>query len=216
MSDPPGSASDPTAAARPTFQSVLAGRRMCRDFLVDPLPAETLGRVLAAAFRAPAAGNTHGIDLVVLEGAETARHWDVTLPAGRRDAFRWPGLLRAPVLVEVLVDPVAYVERYGREDKAPAGLGDGVDAWAVPYWFVDGGAAVMAMLLAAEAEGLGALLFGLFHHEAAVLAALGAPEGRRSVGTVALGWPAPGGREPSRSAIRGRADSGLRTHRGGW
>lgn len=189
---------------------------MCRDFLDDALPADGLQRVLDAAFRAPAAGNTHGLDLVVLEGADTARHWDVTMPAPRREEFRWPGLLRAPVLVEVVVDPAAYVERYGRGDKASTGLGAGVDAWSVPYWFVDGGAAVMAMLLAAEAEGFGALLFAPFDDERAVLDALGVPGGRRTVGTVALGRPADGGRRPSRSARAGRPDPTTHVHRGTW
>lgn len=189
---------------------------MCRDFTDDPVPADVLGRVLAAAFRAPTAGNTDGLDLVVLEGVDTARHWDVTLPADRRPGFRWPGLMRAPVLVEVIVDPAAYVERYSLPDKAHSGLGDGAEAWPVPFWFVDGGAAVMAVLLAAESEGLGALLFGVFGHEAAVRRALGVPAGRRVVATVALGLPAPGGRLPSRSARRGRPGPGRRIHRGGW
>ena len=102
----------------------------------------------------------------MLQGPEeTARYWAVTLPdpAG----FRWQGLLRAPVLVIPLVRPDAYAERYGEPDKAPSGLGD-LDAWAVPYWWVDGGMAVQTLLLAAVAEGLGACFFGQFAHEEAV------------------------------------------------
>lgn len=212
-----GSGGDPGGpVAAPSLAGTLAGRRMCRDFLDDDLPADALQRVLAAAFRAPAAGNTHGLDLVVLEGADTARHWDVTLPTDLRHTFRWPGLLRAPVLVEVVVDPGAYVERYGRGDKATTGLGAGIDAWSVPYWFVDGGAAVMAMLLAAEAEGFGALMFGPFEHERAVLDALDVPGRHRVVATVALGRPADGGRRPSRSARTGRPDPDAHVHRGTW
>lgn len=207
MSPAPGAAS---------FAAVLAGRGMCRDFLADPVAPDVLRRVLDAAFRGPAAGNTHALDLVVLEGDETARHWDAALPAGDRPSFRWPGLLRAPVLVEVLVDPDAYVKRYALRDKERTGLGRGPEAWDVPYWFVDGGAAVMAMLLAAQAEGLGALLFGLFDHERAVLDALGVPPGRRSVGALALGWAAPGGRRPSASAVRGRPDPGDHIRPGRW
>lgn len=195
---------------------MLRTRRMCRDFLADPVDEVLLDRVLGAAFRGPAAGNTHALDLVVLRGADTARHWDLTLPAERRDDFPWPGLLHAPVLVEVVVDPGAYVERYGRDDKSATGLGDHHEAWPVPYWFVDGGAAVMALLLAAEAEGLGALFFGLFDHEPAVLDALGVPAGRRAVGSVALGWPAPDGRRPSLSARRGRPDPERHLHLGSW
>lgn len=199
------------------FADVLAGRRMCRDFLADDLPGAAVDRVLSAAFRGPSAGNTAGLDLVVLSGvAATARYWDVTLPGSSRTTFRWPGLLRAPVLIVPVVDPHAYAQRYGEVDKAATGLGAGPDAWSVPYWFVDGGAAVMALLLAAEAEGLGALFFGQFDHESAVLGSLGVPVGRRAVGTVALGRAARDGRTPSASARRGRPSVSSRLHRGVW
>lgn len=207
---------EPAEVEVPSFAEMLAGRRMCRNFLDESIPSGVLHRVLSAAFRGPAAGNTHALDLVVLEGQETSLHWDVTLPAPRRAAFAWPGLLRAPVLVEVIVDPEAYIERYSRSDKVASGLGAGTGAWGVPYWFVDGGAAVMAMLLAAEAAGLGALLFGLFGHETALLSELGVPAGRRCIGTVALGRSAPAGRAPSRSARDGRPDPEDHVHHGGW
>ena len=49
--------------------------------------------------------------------------------------------------------------------------------------------AVMSLLLAAEAAGLGALFFGLFEHEADVRALLRIPDDWQPLGTVALGWP---------------------------
>lgn len=200
----------------PAFDAVLASRRMCRDFLPDELPADVLDPILRAAFRAPSAGNSAALDLVLLRGSDADRYWDLTLPPAKRDGFAWPGLLRAPALVIPVIDPPAYLERYSRSDKASTGLGAGVDRWEVPYWWVDGGAAVMAMLLAAEAAGVGALLFGQFDHEAAVAAAFGIPQGRRCLGTVALGWPAPGGRRPSSSARSPRPDPTSRLHRGSW
>lgn len=158
--------------------------------------------MLAAAGRAPSAGNTWGLDLVLIRDPD--RYWDLTLPAGpRRDAFRWPGLLKAPVLVVPVVEPDAYVRRYSEPDKVNSGLGSGEDSWAVPYWWVDGGAAVMSMMLAATAEGLGSLLFGQFGHEAAVAELLGIPPGHVALGTVALGRPR-GRSNPSVSALRGR------------
>lgn len=193
---------------------------MCRDFLDEPVPEELLDRVLRAAFRGPAAGNTAALDLVVLRGPDVERYWDLTLPAvgpdARRSRFPWPGLLRAPVLVVPVVDPGAYVDRYSQPDKAASGLGEGAEVWPVPYWWVDGGAAVMAMLLTAESAGLGALLFGQFAHEPAVSRAFGVPDGRRSLGTLAIGWPAPGGRSPSASARRGRPSPESLIHHGGW
>ena len=189
---------------------------MCRDFTDRPVPPDVLGPVLDAAFAGPRAGNTHGLHLVVLRGPDVARYWDVTLPESRRATFRWPGLLRAPVLVLVVVDPQAYVDRYAAEDKSSTGLGHSSADWPVPYWYVDGGAAVMGVLLAAESAGLGALFFGQFDHESAVAAEFGVPGGHRSVGTVALGWPAPGGRNPARSAATGRPGGPEFVHDGGW
>lgn len=198
------------------YWRVLASRRMCRAFTSDPVAPADLDRVLRAAFRGPSAGNTAGLDLLVLRDATVAEYWDVTLPPEQRAGFRWPGLLAAPVLIVPVVDPAAYVERYGRPDKAATGLGSSPAAWHVPYWFVDGGAAVMAMLLSAEALGLGALFFGQFAHEEAVAARFGIPSGRRALGTLALGYPAPTGRVPSRSARGGRPDWQDHTHTDRW
>lgn len=179
---------------------------------VDPAVVDAL---LDAARRAPSAGNSQATRFLVLDTPEAvAGYWDLTLPAARRGGFAWPGLLVAPVLVVVLVDPGAYVARYAEPDKAATGLGAGPEAWAVPYWWVDGGAAVQNLLLAVVNAGLGACFFGLFAHEPAVLAAHGVPEGWRAVGTVALGHPAPD--RPGRSAGRPRPALGTVVRRGRW
>jgi len=199
-----------------SLEDVLASRRMCRDFSPAPLTPAVVEPVLAAAFAGPRAGNTHGLHLVVLEGPETARYWDVTLPVERRATFRWPGLLRAPVLALLLVDPAAYVARYAEPDKARTGLGGSSSDWPVPYWFVDAGSAAMSVLLAAESAGLGALWFGPFGHESELLSALGVPEGMRAAGTLALGRRAVADEATSASARRGRPDPAAFVHRGGW
>jgi nitroreductase len=190
-------------------------RRMVRSFRPDPVDPAVVDRCLDLARRAPSAGNSQGWAFVVLEGSEqTGRYWDATLPQARRAGFRWQGLVQAPVLVVVLVRPGAWVERYAEGDKAATGLGRGEGVWPVPYWWVDAGMAAEHVLLGAVAEGLGACFFGLFDHEAAVLAELGVPEGWRAVGTVAMGHPAPD--EPGRSARRGRRPLDEVVHRGGW
>lgn len=188
---------------------------MVRAFDGRPVPAPALERVLAAARRAPSAGNTQGLDLVVLEGhGPVARYWETTMPdPGRRAAFTWQGLVHAPVLVVPYVRPSAWAERYAEDDKAPSGLGH-ESAWSVPYWWVDGGMAVQLLLLAAVDEGLGACLFGQFDHEPAVRALLGVPDDRRALGTIALGHPAPD--EVGRSAGRPRRPLDEVVHRGGW
>ncbi|CAN5657716.1 hypothetical protein BH20ACT2_BH20ACT2_06750 [soil metagenome] len=85
---------------------------MVRDFSAEPVDSSVVDRLLDGGRRAPSAGNADGRGFVVLEGPQqTARYWDVTLPAERRSSFAWPGLSRAPVLVVVVCSPAAYVAR---------------------------------------------------------------------------------------------------------
>jgi nitroreductase len=189
---------------------------MVRSFDSRPVPPDLIERLIDLARRAPSAGNTQPWAFVVLEGPETAGLWDVTLPAARRSSFRWPALLEAPVVVLALVSPDAYIERYAEPDKQGTGLGAGESVWPVPYWWVDGGMAVQTLLLAAVDAGLGALFYGLFDHERAVLARLGVPPGWRALGAVALGWPAVAGADRGRSAGRSRPPLAAVLHRGRW
>ncbi len=192
---------------------------MTRAFSPAPVEPAVLDGLVELAARAPSAGKTQGWHLVVLEGAQTARFWDVTLPKDRRSGFRWPGLLVAPVIALPFADPDAYVERYGEPDKAPTGLGASVEAWPTPYWTVDASMAVMTLLLGAEEVGLGALLFGVFRGEAELRAALGVPPGLQLLGAVALGWPAPSNAAPTppgRSVARPRRTPAEIVHRGHW
>jgi nitroreductase len=197
------------------FADVVTSRQMVRSFSPRPIPPEVLTKVLDLARRVPAAGNTQGLDLVVLEGEETQRYWKTSLPDEQRATFPWPGLLDAPVLIIPVGSPSAYIERYSEPDKARTGLGASEAAWGVPYWYVDTAFAAMITLLAAVDAGLGALFFGQFEHEHALKLALGIPEDRRPVGTIAIGYAA----EEQRSSVssrrpRRRLDEVV--HRGGW
>jgi nitroreductase len=199
------------------FAEALRRRRMVRSFTGSPVPAAALHGILAASLRAPSAGNTQGWDAVVLEGpAQTAPFWAATTTQDWRDrSSRWPGLERAPVVVALFADPGAYVARYREADKAPSGLGSGPEAWPVPYWFVDAGQVVMALLLAAVDAGLGALFLGNFRGEAALRRSLGVPEDRVYVGAVLVGEP---DRDdpPSTSSGRPRRSPEAVFHRSAW
>ena len=194
---------------------------MTRAFDTRPVDPELLDELVDLASRAPSAGKTQGWHLVVLEGAETARFWDITLPTMRRGAFRWKRLLDAPVIAIPLADPRAYIERYSEADKKATGLGAGTDAWPAPYWTVDASMSVMTMLLAAEALGLGALFFGVFRGERQLRRALGIPPVMQVLGAIAIGWPADVGdadrrrrrHRPRRPGPVGAARSGARPTR---
>lgn len=197
------------------FAELLASRRMCRDFSSAPLDDRTQTTLVEAASRAPSAGNTDGLEFLLLEGRRTSAYWDVTLPEQRRATFPWPGLLAAPLLLLPYVEPAAWARRYSEPDKAHSGL-EAVDSWPVPYWYIDGGAAVMAVLLGAEDLGLGALFFGQFAHEPALKATFGVPADRRALGTIAVGHRAAQARSRSSSALRGRPDASSIIHRHQW
>jgi nitroreductase len=206
------------------FAEVVRARRMTRAFDDRPIEPGVLEGLVELAARSPSAGKTQGWHLVVLEGDQTAAFWDATLPAVKRDSFRWKRLLNAPVIALPLADAKAYVDRYAEPDKAQTGLGSGASAWPVPYWTIDTSMAVMTLLLAAEDVGLGALFFGVFRGERELRQRLGVPAGMELLGAIALGHPAdpsgelaiPSTSGPGRSAARDRRRPTQIIHRGGW
>jgi nitroreductase len=196
--------------------AVVERRRMTRNFTGRPPGPGVVDALLARALRSPSAGFTQGVDLVVLEGPQqTARYWEATTDeAWRQRSRRYPGLVRAPVVVLPFCDPKAYAARYAEPDKAPA-PGEPPVEWVVPFWFVDAAFCAMSLLLLAADAGLGAAFLGNFRGEAALCAALGVPEGRRWLGAVLLGEPATPD-PPSASLGRRRRPVDEVVHRGGW
>lgn len=202
------------------FAEVVRSRRMTRAFDTRAVEPGVLEELVDLASRAPSAGKTQGWHLVVLEGDDTARFWECTLPAVKRDSFRWQHLLTAPVIALPIADSKAYVDRYAEPDKARTGLGAGASAWPVPYWTIDASMAVMTLLLAAEDAGLGALFFGVFRGERELRHELGIPNGLELLGAIALGHPLGESDDPAsgpgRSAARSRRPARQIIHRGGW
>lgn len=198
------------------FDEVVRRRRMTRSFSPEPIPDGVVDDLIDLASRAPSAGKTQGWHAVVLEGDETGRFWDVTLPPMRRGRFKWQGLLDAPVLILPFADPQAYVDRYAEPDKAASGLGSGTDAWPVPYWTIDASMSVMTILLGAEARGLGALFFGVFKGERELRQSLGVPRRLELLGAIAIGHPAATPSSAGRSVTRPRRSPGQIVHRGRW
>jgi nitroreductase len=195
------------------LREVVRRRRMVRRFDPRPLPDEVLDRVLHSATRAPSAGFSQGLDLLVLEGRDAVRgFWRATADP----RFDRPySNAEPPAIVLVLSDRQAYLDRYAAPDKAGLGM-DTEAGWPVPYWDMDAAMAVMLMLLTATDEGVGAWYFGVFHGAGALLAGLGVPEGRRLVGAVALGYPAADDRPGGSARTRPRRPLDQVVHRGRW
>lgn len=171
----------------------LRRRRMVRRHTGDPVPDAALERILTAGASAPTAGHAQGVSFVAVTDPERITAvadacWEPGFVAAGRD----PWLSTAGAIVAICLEPAVYRERYGRPDKDPGVLD------AIPWWWVDGGAALMAMLLAAVDEGLGAGFLG-GHACPGLPEALGLPDGVILLGVVTLGPaadPTDGRREP--------------------
>lgn len=187
------------------FAELVRTRTMTRAFDSTPIERDLLASLVDSATRSPSAGKAQGFDLVVFEGSDTARFWDVTLPPSEREGFAWPRLLDAPVIAIVCADPRAYLARYSEADKVRTGLGESTGAWPAPYWTIDASFATMTLMYAAHDAGLGALFFAIARGADEVRRTCNIPDHVEMLGALALGWPhAHAGARKGRSAPRAR------------
>jgi nitroreductase len=141
------------------FRDVLRRRRMVRAYTSDPVPRETLERIVATIRRAPSAGFSQGQRFIVVTDADRKR---AVADAVGEDYYvdqgfdRW--ISEAAAIVVVCTREEDYHDRYRQPDK----LGDEGEEieWPVPYWHVDAGKAAMLVILAAIDEGLATGVFG--------------------------------------------------------
>jgi nitroreductase len=189
---------------------------MVRRYDDRPVPPETLTRLLHDATRAPSAGHTQAVELVLLEEPEdVAGFWSVTAEPGA--ANRWlDGMRSAPVVVVPVTSREAYLDRYAEPDKGWSDRDPG--RWPVPYWYVDAGMVALLVLQGAVDAGLGACLFGIPADRVDALSRwLGLPAGHEPIGAITVGHPHPEDRGPTGSpGRRARRDPGSRVHRGRW
>lgn len=183
---------------------------MTRRFSPAPLDVDEVVSWCDLARRAPSAGYSQGTHFVVLHGDGVGRFWALT-GAGGWFEQRAPGVLAAPVIVVPVADPDAYEERFRQPDKR----GDPSE-WPVPFWLTDTAMATQNLLLIAEDRGVGALFFGIFHHERRLLDALGAPPRVRALGAVALGRRAPDDLPSGTPSRRPRRPLAQVVHLGHW
>ncbi len=190
------------------FRELLPKRRMVRNYAPEPVPREALERVVSTIRRAPSAGYSQGQRLLVVAEDEGRAELVRILEAGwsAADEGLEPWLESAPAHVFVCVREADYHERYQQDDK----LVDGEEIeWPVPFWFVDAGAALMLVLLAAIDEGLAAGVSGVPKDVAAEIAgAFDVPSDVTIVAHVTIGVPAA---DPGWSAVTSRRTKPRRT-----
>ncbi|CAN5843630.1 nitroreductase family protein [soil metagenome] len=194
------------------FSDALHRRRMVRNYLDTPIEKGTLERIAAAATRAPSAGYSQGQAVVVVTDPGVRLRIAEAVGEARYVAQGFdPWISRAPALLVMCVSEEAYHRRYREPDKLRE---DGTEIeWPVPYWWVDAGASLMAVLLAAVAEGLAAGFLG-GHAIDDLRAVLDIPPEYQVVGVVTVGHPAPDRR--SGSLDRGPRPRSQVIHRDRW
>jgi nitroreductase len=192
------------------LRDVVRARRMVRNYTDARVDPRAVDRILDMACRSPSAGFSQGQSFVVVTDPEDRRQIaDICDEPSYRAMGFDPWISRAPVHVVPCVRPAAYIERYRESDKArsvPA------EQWAVPFWWVDGGAALMLLLLGAVDEGLAAGFLAVDADPMREL--LGIPADVELLGLVTLGHPLPDRR--SGSLARGRRPIDEVVHRGRW
>jgi nicotinate-nucleotide--dimethylbenzimidazole phosphoribosyltransferase len=186
---PPGQNSFPEDQRAAVYRVIEERRDVRRDFVPDPIPAEVLERVLAAAHRAPSVGFSQPWDFIVIADAsrrarikalaERSRDdFAASLPAARARAFdrlKTEAILQTPVNIVVTCDPT----RGGRHT-----LGRHAQPQTAAYSSV---LAVANLWLAARAEGLGVGWVSFFS-ERELAAELGLPPHLEVVAYLCLGY----------------------------
>ena len=181
---------------------------MVRNYSGDPVDRSSLARILDAGRRAPSAGHSQGQSFVVI--TERAGRERVAELAGEAEYLRRgfdPWISRAGALVVVCVSEAAYHRRYSEPDKTDD-EGNEID-WPIPFWWVDAGAAMMAILYATVDEGLAAGFLGV-HAIDQLANELRIPDDVTPIGIVTIGHPAPDRRSGSLSRGRRPLDDVIR------
>jgi nitroreductase len=176
------------------FTDVVMKRRAVRRFEDGGVDREVIERIARLAQRTPSAGFSQGQRLVV-----------VTDPAARREVARicgeesyepdfGPWISECAAQFIPCVSESIYHRRYQEADKVDE---DGKEIeWPVPYWFVDIGATMQNIMLAAVNEGLACGFVGT-DDLGALRGYLGIPEEFVPIGVMPVGLSLPDVRSPS-------------------
>jgi nitroreductase len=156
-------------------------RQSIRSFQEDKdIPQAQIEKILAAAVRAPSAGNVQPWYFVVIREEHLKKQ---LVTKARAQHF----VVTAPIIIVACVNLAEAAASYGRR---------GVEL----YCLQDIAAAIENMLLAICAEGLGACWVGAFNEEGASKA-LDLPNHLRPVALIPIGYPAYSGRKTRRRPL---------------
>lgn len=170
-------------AAPPQLWRDLAARGSCRRFRDEPLPPALLDHLAALALSSPTKSDLQQRDILIVEDAGLRRALDALLAEGPQGQ-RW--ISRAPHFLVVLGNNRR--QRQIHQWRGRPFANDHLDAFFNAA--VDAGIALSALVLAAEAAGVGTCpVSAIRNHAGRVSALLGLPQHVFPVAGLALGWP---------------------------
>lgn len=178
------------------FADVVMKRRAVRRFEEGGVHREAIGRIARLAQRAPSAGFSQGQRLVVVIDPELRRQVARTYGEDEYEPVFGPWISQCAAQFIPCVSESIYHRRYQEPDKVDPD-GREID-WPIPYWWVDIGATMQNVMLAAVNEGLGC---GFVGADAGGIASLkdllGIPEEFSPIGVMPVGRPLADVRSPS-------------------
>ena len=172
------------------FRELLKRRRMHRAYTGEPVDRAALERIAKTIRRAPSGGFSQGASVVVV--TDPAQRQAIVDERGESVGAEYhgtdPWMGHAAAFLVICTSERHYHERYQSPDKLKITGGKEIE-WPVPYWFVDAGAYMMLVLLAAIDEGLAAAVFGFERQKERLARVLGLPDDVVPIGVVAIGVP---------------------------
>jgi FMN reductase [NAD(P)H] len=178
------------------FEQVVMKRRAVRRFEEGGVDREVIDRIARLAQRVPSAGFSQGQRLVVVTEPDQRREVARIYGEDEYEPMfgRWISECAAQFIP--CVSEAIYHRRYQEPDKIDEDSGE--IEWPIPYWWVDIGATMQNVMLAAVNEGLGC---GFVGADAAGIAELktylGIPEEFEPIGVMPVGRPIADVRSPS-------------------
>ena len=175
------------------FRDVVMRRRAVRRFEEGGVGRATIDEIARLAQRTPSAGFSQGQRLVVVVDRDLRRAVARAAGEDEYDDFG-PWISECAAQFIPCVSAEIYHRRYQEADKVQDD-GSEID-WPVPYWYVDVGATMMVVMLAAVDGGLASGFAGAFDPDAIRLL-LGIPGEFVPIGVMPVGRPLPDVRSPS-------------------
>jgi nitroreductase len=178
------------------FADVVMKRRAVRRFEEGGVDRGVIERIARLAQRTPSAGFSQGQRLIVVREPEQRRQVAQIYGEDPDDELSGPWISECAAQFIPCVSEEIYHRRYQEADKIDE-EGREID-WPIPYWWVDIGATMQNVMLAAVAEGLGCGFAGGPAESIAELKAhLAIPDEFWPIGVMPVGKPLRDVRSPS-------------------